>query len=554
MVTNHLIAGTFLVAAALVSPLWADNDEDNQKPAPLSTTVTAVIVYEDRALVSRSASAELPAGPSVMTLGGFPAALSEASLRASVAGERVNVVSVATRTEEKPEAVREDVRAAEQTVDKLERERLRLVEQRAALDREERKLEEFARLARTAIAERATMGEADVAGFREASALFTTRRAGLDESRRAIDIKLETLDEDLGDARAELDKLSSAGTRTLRTVSVSLNAEAATTVDLTVSYIVHDCGWSPRYEVRLVGGKLSVGYQGDVRQKTGEDWTDVSMALSTARPALGAARPDLPRLRMKTVEVAKDRPRVFGAMVGRRAVVAAEAPAVPAGEALAGEGEAAVDARSQDTGVSVLFEVPGVASVPADGRSHRVPVTSFTDEKPALGYETVPKLARTVYLRCDTANATTFPMLAGPVDIWRESGFIGTSGIEFTPPKGKLAFSLGVDENLKVRRERERRKVTKEGLLNDKKVYSFAYLIEVANYRPNAEKVRVRENYPVSDIEEASVKLLGATTDPAANDEKDGLLTWEPVIAPGEKAEIRIEYEVTLPEDFAWNP
>jgi len=525
MVTNHLIAGTFLVAAALVSPLWADNDEDNQKPAPLSTTVTAVIVYEDRALVSRSASAELPAGPSVMTLGGFPAALSEASLRASVAGERVNVVSVATRTEEKPEAVREDVRAAEQTVDKLERERLRLVEQRAALDREERKLEEFARLARTAIAERATMGEADVAGFREASALFTTRRAGLDESRRAIDIKLETLDEDLGDARAELDKLSSAGTRTLRTVSVSLNAEAATTVDLTVSYIVHDCGWSPRYEVRLVGGKLSVGYQGDVRQKTGEDWTDVSMALSTARPALGAARPDLPRLRMKTVEVAKDRPRVFGAMVGRRA-----------------------------TGVSVLFEVPGVASVPADGRSHRVPVTSFTDEKPALGYETVPKLARTVYLRCDTANATTFPMLAGPVDIWRESGFIGTSGIEFTPPKGKLAFSLGVDENLKVRRERERRKVTKEGLLNDKKVYSFAYLIEVANYRPNAEKVRVRENYPVSDIEEASVKLLGATTDPAANDEKDGLLTWEPVIAPGEKAEIRIEYEVTLPEDFAWNP
>lgn len=549
MRTFGLTATAVLTVFSVLSAVGAAGP-DQEKPLP--TEIAAVTVYEDRALVSRTGRANLPAGVSVVRMAGFPAALSEASLRAMVGGEGVKVISVSTRTEQRAQAVREKVRNAEKAVDALEREQLRLTARRVALDKQEGKLDEFAALARQAIAERATMGESDVDGFRAATTLLAERRQALDAKRRDIHTELESLQERLKDAQARLEKVSSAQAKTLRTVEVSLEAVEAGPAAVTVSYIVRNCGWSPRYDVRLVGGTLRVAYQGDVRQKTGEDWNEVRMALSTARPALGAMRPELPRLRMHTREVEKRAKRVRSRM---------EAKAAPEAAIIAGEPTvprvappSAVAARAADTGVSVLFEVPGTADVPADGRSHRVPVVAFKDAEPKLGFETVPRLARTVYLRCDTANATEFPMLAGRADIWRESGFIGTGHIEFTPPGGKIPLSLGVDENLKVRRDKVTHKVTEGGLIATKKIITFAYDIEVANYHKTPQTVRVREHYPVSDVEEVSVELLGGTTPPKEHDEKDGFLLWEPRIAPGGKAKIRLEYRITMPKDFAWNP
>jgi len=548
-----VLAAALLAVAAAGAAYGAGPENDK----PVATAVTAVTVYEDRALVSRTATKaiQLPAGASVVKLGDFPAALSEASLRAMVEGAGVRVISVSTRTEQRAKAVKEEVRAAEKKVDTLERERLRLDAQRRGLDLQEAKVEEFAKLARRAIAERATMGEADVEGFRQADDLFTKRRADLDGKRREIDIALDTLDEKLKDARAQLGKISSVGMKTLRTVDVSLEAAKATQAEVAVSYIVRRCGWSPRYEARLVGGKLKVVYQGDVRQKTGEDWKRVRMTLSTARPALGAKRPDLPRLRMMTRKVAPAAKRGVSLRLFSRAGAraAAEAPAAPTPAAPETPADD-VTARATDAGGSVLFRVPGKAVVPADNRSHRVPIVSFDDPAPKLGFETVPKLARSVYLRCDTSNGAEYPMLAGPVDIWRESGFIGTSRIPFTPPRGKIALSLGVDEDLKVRRDEQTYSVKKDGLIGSKRVHRFAFLIEVANYRKEPETVRVRENYPVSDIEEATVQLLSDTTEPTEHNKKDGLLMWELDIPPGEKRKVRLVYKVTVPKDFAWRP
>ena len=541
-----------LTVAALLLPAAAVVADEPKADEPAPTTLSAVTVYEDRALVSRTAMVELPAGVAVVQLKDFPAALSEPSLRAFVEGEGVKVVSVTTRTEQRAEAVQEKLREADKAVNDLERARSRLVAGRKALDLEEAKLAEFAKLAREAIAERVTQGEADIEGFQKAAELFPKRQEALAEKRRGIDAEMESLDEKLKDARAQLAKVSSPEMKVLRTVTVSLGSVQATPCKLTVSYMVGNCGWSPRYEARLVGGKLRVAYQGAVRQKTGEDWQGVGMALSTARPALGAKRPELPRLRMATRKAEKTRKAVRSVeMTGVASY--SSGYAVTADEPITEAEPTEVAARAEDTGVSVLFEVPGAANVPADGRSHRVPIMAFTDAEPALGFETVPKIVRHVYLRCDTANMTEFPMLAGPVDIWRESGFIGTSLLDFTPPKGKIALSLGVDENLKVRREKTHEAV-RDNLVGSKRTHEVIYEIEVANYRDMPETVRVRENYPVSDVEEVKVEFLPENTPSKERDENNGLVMWEIAIPPEEKRTIKLAYTVTLPKDFAWRP
>ena len=555
-----------MFAPFVVFVLCSAASAQEKAPPEKATAVTAVTVYEDRALVSRQADLDAPAGASVVRLAGFPPALSEASLRATVEGDGLKVISVTSRTEQRLEAVSDAVRKAEKELDDLERQRLRLAAQRAAVDQEEAQLNAFQALARQAIAERATMGEADVASYRKAAALFPARQQKLAEERRQIDKDLEALQPKLNDGRANLEKISSRGMKTVRNVEVALEAARAGKAKVTVSYIVHDCGWSPRYEARLAGGlpalslagkptnspagKLAFAYQGEVRQKTGEDWKGVRMALSTARPALGAARPDLPRLRMQTAKAEKPKREV--ASRSEALTVAEDSIAAGRVEAIETGGGETVAARPEDTGISVLFQVPGVADVPSDGRAHKVPVTSYTDEKPELAFETVPKLVPYVYLRCDTSNQTAFPMLAGPVDVWRESGFIGTSSLKFTPPKGKLALSLGIDENLKVRRVTEEDSSREAGLIGGKRVRRFCYRIEVANYHDAAKTVRVRENYPVSDVEEVRVALTSRTTTPKENDAKQGLLMWDIPLAPGETKALFTEYEVTMPKDFAW--
>lgn len=545
---NTMTAAALVLTMALTAGAQAPTAE--KKETAQGTRIGAVTVYEDRALVSRQADAALAAGASTLKLGGFPAELDEASLRAMVEGAGVKVISVTSRTEQQAEATNEAVRKAEKALDALDRQRLRLTTQREAVGREEALLGSFEALARQAIAERATLGEADVESFRKAAALFPARRAKLADERRGLDKELEDLAPKLTDAKASYDKISSAGSKTLRTVEVSLDAVKATKARVTVSYIVRRCGWSPKYEARLTGGRLTVAYQGEVHQKTGEDWTAVKMALSTARPALGAARPDLFALRMETVKVETPRP-----MVKSVAVDAARAPAdVETNGAAAGAApESGVAARSEDAGVSVLFQVPGAVDVPSDGRSHKAPVTSFTDEKPELCFETAPKLMRYVYLRCDTSNQTTFPMLAGPVDVWRESGFVGEASVKFTPPKGRLALSFGVDENLKVRRVKVYDATNTAGLTGGKRVRQLQYAIEVANYYEAQRTVRVRENYPVSDVQEVVAALRDETTPPKENDAKQGFLLWEVTVEPGATQTVRLGYDVTMPKDFNWD-
>ena len=513
---------------------------------PIPTTVAAVTVYEDRALVSRVAEADLPAGAGTVRLSGFPGALSEPSLRALVEGQGVKVLSASSRTEQLPEAASEQVRAAEKAVDDVERQRALLMARRGAIEREEMQLAVFQGLARQGIAERAARGEADIDAFRKAAALFPERRGKLAAARLDIDKEVEALDVKRTDARANLQKISSAGARTVRTVDVALEAAQAGKARLTVSYLVHDCGWSPRYEARLVEGKLAIAYQGEVRQKTGEDWSGVEMALSTARPALGAKRPELPRARMDVVPMAK---RAAGVRTRMEDVTGAD---IAAGEIIAGDdSESGLSARAEDTGLSVLFQVPGKADVPSDGRAHKVPVTAFS-ESPQLAYETVPKLVRSVYLRGDTTNKSAFPMLAGPVDIWRGGGFIGTSRLKFTAPGAPLALSLGADENLKVRRVCHLDTWRDEGILGGRRVRHYGYRIEVANYLDHAETVRIRENYPVSDLEEVKVELLDRTTAAKDHDAKQGLLMWELAIPSGETRSVVLEYQVSMPKDFAW--
>ena len=64
-----------------------------------------------------------------------------------------------------------------------------------------------------------------------------------------------------------------------------------------MSYRVTGANWTPVYEARLTAAadkpEISLVRRAELRQRTGEDWSDVALTLSTTRSAGGTRAPDL---------------------------------------------------------------------------------------------------------------------------------------------------------------------------------------------------------------------------------------------------------------------
>ena len=104
-------------------------------------------------------------------------------------------------------------------------------------------------------------------------------------SRRKQDLTVE-----LEKAQLELqrwDGASGGGSRYMVDVIVSVKVAAAGPVHLDVKYLTSDVSWVPAYDVRFdsTARELAVEYYAEVWQRTGEDWSDVELSLSTAAPS-----------------------------------------------------------------------------------------------------------------------------------------------------------------------------------------------------------------------------------------------------------------------------
>lgn len=95
------------------------------------------------------------------------------------------------------------------------------------------------------------------------------------------------IEKDLKALRAELKRLGS-GTRERKTAEVDLEVAQAGPVRFELSYMVTGAGWAPLYDLRLDADsakpEMAMSHAAQVRQSSGEDWENVTLTLSTARP------------------------------------------------------------------------------------------------------------------------------------------------------------------------------------------------------------------------------------------------------------------------------
>jgi uncharacterized protein (TIGR02231 family) len=518
--------------------------------------VEAVTVYQSSARVVRAVAVDVPAGDSRILLRGLPEQLADDSVRVHGSGTaraRVHGVSVERITADA--AASPEVRAAE---DRLER-----------LGDDDRELEDrlkgagarrdfVASLRSTYSEERAKNLAVRAVSPREWADMvaFVAREweAAGAEARRAEAGRRE-LARKLQSARAELSKLQAKRSGTTKTLAVELRAEKAGRLELEVSYLVPQAGWRPVWDVRLSpeNGAVELSLYGSVEQRSGEDWSQVTLALSTAQPARSLQVPDVnPRWLEKARPVPLAAPRKAPAVEGRaRRVTQAQAEQADEGfevkEVLEAE-----PAQMAEGLLSAVFTAPRRHSVDGAGRARKVFLAGFTLQA-ELSRVAAPRVDPSAFLAAKAANGTGATLLPGPASVFLGDEFVGRTVLPLSPPGSEVKLAFGADDRVKVERRVVERRHETSGLFSKDDVMRYHVRTTVKNLWSKPVTVRLLDLVPVSREEDIRVAMLEGST-PATEPEdpmKPGVKAWVLPIDPQKEKAVELRYEVHFPRGMA---
>ncbi len=526
-------------------------------PSPhkiVETDVVAVAVYTNKALVTRRGVVELSGQERELIVSQLPVTLDTESVRVSGKGnvavrlKGVNVEKIYTT-----ESVVARVSQLQQQIEQLEAQKRQFQAQMDALALQSRFIEGLREktedqfsisLARKSISLSETLDLLNFLGSQYTEYAISTE--DYKNQQRELEKQLEVL-------YASLKQTESPSPQESFNLTVGIETAGSGEFELEVSYVVNRASWKPLYDIRVDSKAKSVnlGYLAQITQNTGEDWTNVNLTLSTAKPGSGTLPPkpqpwyiDIPQ-----PEIRQRRARRFAS-----APMAAKSRSFEFEEDnLSGEIEElenkiieadVITAEVSQEGNVVTFNLDGNGNIPSDGAPHKT--TIFQDDYPcSFSYITMPRLVSFAYLQAKVKNSSNgATLLPGKANIFRDNIFVGTSELENTVPGEEFKLNLGIDEGLKIERDLVEREVDKRFIGNLRKI-TYGYRLQISNLLDTEAKLELIEQLPVSRNEQIKVRLN--RTNPQIQLGEMGILEWNSTLAPQEKQEIYYQFTVEHP-------
>ncbi|MFJ4189501.1 DUF4139 domain-containing protein [Kitasatospora sp. NPDC089509] len=504
---------------------------DTTLPLP----VTAVTCLEDRAHVERTVTVELAAGVQRLRLGPLTALAVDRTLRAEATAPGTRVLEarlVRTWAPRAPLPPGPEDSALRHRLHGLEVES-RLTEQtRARLEARLALLAQLSADLLREVGEGAGVGEIERTRWARELDRVDAERERHGEELRTTHSRLRRLEQERSQALLALDRAEEEPAELLAHLELTVEAERPGPVGLTVHHLVPCALWRPSYRAVLDGGSLRLESEAVVWQRTGEDWTGTRLTFSTARSALATDPPALTEDRL-TLRERTDEERRTVEVELREERIGTLGP------------DAAVPGLDDGGEVRVL-SAPVPATVPSDGRAHRVPLGAFTgpaSSEYACAPELSPLVTRVVRFR----NAAGHPLLAGPVELVRGSGFTGRGELRFTAAGADAELSFGSTDDYRVVREAEEQRST--AALSGRQTTTRTVRLHLSRFSGPEEHdeqlVTVRERVPVSEVAAVEVRLRKEQCSPAPDSfDAEGIVRWDVPLGPGARRSLTLVYEV----------
>ncbi|MFA5119090.1 MAG: mucoidy inhibitor MuiA family protein [Candidatus Omnitrophota bacterium] len=525
--------------------------------------ITRVMIYPGQALLTRQAQLSLDPGEYKVVFPNIIPNVDDNSLRVTEEGKAdVRILGCQLKKEFLKETPSEKIKQLQDEIQKLEDEQRALVDLKSVFQEEKSFLDSLRFFSHQQLPKE----------------LVTQMPAAkdLEDTLKFLDIKLKenfsfVMDCEIklrdlslrGDAlKRELVQISGPLQKLKRSIVVDLQVLKQGEVILNASYLVGGASWQPIYDARanFQGSEVELVSFGILRQSSGEDWQDVDIALSTARPAIGGNLPYVSPWILRPLQVHFERrSKMMDAVapsMQSRAFESDEELAENSG-GVAGSDKKKAEAAyavAEEKGVAIVYTLPRKASIKSDGSDHKLAVSTQM-LKADFEYSTYPRINPAAYLGSRVTNAKDLQLLPGRVNIFLDGDFVGISNLGNTAPQEEFDLYLGVDENVKVKREQVEKKVDETiigGIPSPTRKTAFKYKLTVESYKSKKIKVKLFDAMPVSEDDRIKVKLGQVSLEPKEKNWQDrkGVWLWELELEPKAKKEIILNYIVEHPRDM----
>jgi uncharacterized protein (TIGR02231 family) len=348
----------------------------------------------------------------------------------------------------------------------------------------------------------------------------------------------------------ELNQLRSKHHQNTGEIHITLLSDKNVDSPLEVSYLVNNAGWYPTYDLRSadLGESVELVYKAKVWQATGNEWNNVTMTFSTGNPALGGQHPSLypwfvglrePGAQVYRATANSGAPAVYEDREEVRTISASQVQIKSKSESFSDK-----YVQVKENVVQTEFIVTASQTIPSDNQQYDIEVQRVM-LKGAYEYFAVPKLDKDAFLIVHVMDWMKHNLLPGESNIYFKGSYVGSGYLDPMVNSDSLTFSMGRDRGIVIKRE-PIENLSGGGTLGSKRRVQQGYEISITNTKKKAIRIKVEDQVPVktdSQIEVEHNDLSGGQLNTTT-----GTVTWTLDIPPGETVKRKLIYTVKYPK------
>jgi uncharacterized protein (TIGR02231 family) len=343
-------------------------------------------------------------------------------------------------------------------------------------------------------------------------------------------------------------------------IVVTVNSNEVVTGKLNFSYIVSGAGWVPLYDIRsdINTGKVNLNYKANVFQKTGTDWENVRLTISTNNPYQNKTRPTLSPWYLdyqvyRQQDMYSNAPQVTRSL--NEISVKNEKRSLANGKeqsfySVDRDARTAADFTTMvNQMISAEFRIDLAYSIKSNNEQYMV-LISNTDLEASYKYYTVPKLDASVFLVAQISKLDQLQLVPAKANIFFDGTYMGETFINPNSMDDTLYLSLGKDPNLVVKRTLVQ-KDSRERIVSNQKEKSNSFTIELKNNKSINATVVIQDQIPVT--QNTDIIIEAEDTGKSKYNPVTGLMEWEVTLKPKESKTVGFKYKIKYNKDQKLN-
>lgn len=510
----------------------------------VSSEITEATVFFDQARVARQASIRVDSGVHRLAIPTEAFLIDKNSVTAEIKG---NGEILGVHTTEIPllEPRQEKILDLENKKNKLLSDKRAIDDKITALDKQKAFLDSVVDFSETQMPSDIKTQMPSMEELGRTVDFLGKRYSEILNKKRSAETKANDLQKEIKIIDRELNMLQSRSDKTATAIEIMFRSPETQNLEITTRYLVKNAGWSPVYRAMAddAVSQIELSMMAEIVQKTGEDWKDATITVSTMVPVKGGRLPELSTWYIDTPVIRK-----FGSAADSSRQM----------EQLAGAPEKArrarpAEAEKKETAISFEYTMPEPITVESREEKTLLPVfTKFIDGD--FHYYAVPKTDSRAYLVYEAKSDSE--LLAGPLNTFFAGRYTGKMFLEEKQAGQPFLLGLGADRTVSVRREKikDHRKETAffGKIERDAVVREIQYRITAENQKNRPIKLRISDHIPVSKTDRIKVEDVKLDPEPDKRDidGNQGVMQWQSELKAGQTAEILISFTVAYPKDM----